>query len=300
MKIVLAVDASKGSMAVVDEVLTREWPQDARFEVVTVADTAHLPSTPAITEEVLRMAGGVARAATIRLTEQGLSAVAHVIAGDPKTKILSHLADGAADWVFVGAHSVAIERLLAGSVANALLRHASCPVAVIRPSMWRTDDRPGKRILLSTDGSEGAEAAARTVANRKWPEGTKVRLLSAVELTTTLAQAFEPPFLATEVMQEAREQAMLRAQNAMGIARGIINGANLDVSESISVLAEKPAHIILQEAERWGADLIVVGSHGRRGWNRWWLGSVSEAVANHARCSVEVVRPHTAEPPLET
>jgi nucleotide-binding universal stress UspA family protein len=63
-----------------------------------------------------------------------------------------------------------------------------------------------------------------------------------------------------------------------------------NVSQSISVLLERPAKIILDEADQWDPDLIVVGSHGRHGVGRFLLGSVSEAVAMHAHCSVEVVR----------
>jgi nucleotide-binding universal stress UspA family protein len=48
--------------------------------------------------------------------------------------------------------------------------------------------------------------------------------------------------------------------------------------------------VILDEAESWGADLIVVGSHGYRAWERFLLGSVSQSVVSHAKCSVEVVR----------
>ena len=51
-----------------------------------------------------------------------------------------------------------------------------------------------------------------------------------------------------------------------------------------------PKQIILDEAEGWGADLIVVGSHGRGLMGRFLLGSVSQAVALNARCSVEIVR----------
>ncbi|HKG22127.1 MAG TPA: universal stress protein, partial [Blastocatellia bacterium] len=51
-----------------------------------------------------------------------------------------------------------------------------------------------------------------------------------------------------------------------------------------------PRYLITDEAERWGADLIVVGSHGYQGLTRLLLGSVSQAVASHAKCSVEIVR----------
>jgi nucleotide-binding universal stress UspA family protein len=55
--------------------------------------------------------------------------------------------------------------------------------------------------------------------------------------------------------------------------------------------------VIVEEAERWGADLIVMGSRGLGAWNRLLLGSVSSAVVHHAKCSVEIVRkPQTKEP----
>jgi nucleotide-binding universal stress UspA family protein len=55
-------------------------------------------------------------------------------------------------------------------------------------------------------------------------------------------------------------------------------------------LSGDPKAVILDEAGQWGADLIVVGSHGWRGIDRLMMGSVSESVAMHAHCSVEVIR----------
>jgi len=55
--------------------------------------------------------------------------------------------------------------------------------------------------------------------------------------------------------------------------------------------ASKPA--ITEEADRWQADLIVLGSHGYGAWHRFLLGWVSQVVVSHAKCSVEVVRSHT-------
>jgi len=65
-------------------------------------------------------------------------------------------------------------------------------------------------------------------------------------------------------------------------------GQSANVTEQI--LLGPPQAAILEEAERWKADLIVVGSHGYGTWHRLVLGSVSQAVVLHAKCSVEVVR----------
>jgi nucleotide-binding universal stress UspA family protein len=62
------------------------------------------------------------------------------------------------------------------------------------------------------------------------------------------------------------------------------------ISLDAGLVPGSPRSAILDEAERWGADLIVLGSHGYRGWQRFLLGSVSQAVVSHAKCSVEVVR----------
>jgi nucleotide-binding universal stress UspA family protein len=59
---------------------------------------------------------------------------------------------------------------------------------------------------------------------------------------------------------------------------------------STEIVRGHPKHAIIDEAEAWDADLIVVGSHGYRGLTKLWLGSVSQAVASHAKCSVEIVR----------
>jgi nucleotide-binding universal stress UspA family protein len=65
-------------------------------------------------------------------------------------------------------------------------------------------------------------------------------------------------------------------------------GPDLEVEgECVTGTAKR---VIIDEAEKWKADLIVVGSHGYPAWERLLLGSVSQAVVSHAKCSVEVVR----------
>ena len=83
---------------------------------------------------------------------------------------------------------------------------------------------------------------------------------------------------------------MKRAQNAVAAAVEILSKTFPKVSESVSVLLSGPKTVIIEGADQSHADLIVLGSHGHRGIERFLLGSVSEGVALHAHCSVEVIR----------
>ena len=99
-----------------------------------------------------------------------------------------------------------------------------------------------------------------------------------------------PPYLNAHAMENLRAEAMRRSEQALASAEQVITGAGLPESSTVAVPTATPQELILKEAADWGADLIVLGSHGRRGLNRFLLGSVSEAVASHAPCSVEVIR----------
>jgi nucleotide-binding universal stress UspA family protein len=116
-------------------------------------------------------------------------------------------------------------------------------------------------------------------------------VLSVVELSIGAAQAWlEPPYVDSQQLEAQRAEAMQRAQNAVAAAVQILSKTFPSVTESISVLVDGPKAVIADQADQTGADLIVVGSHGHRGIERFMLGSVSEGVALHAHCSVEVIR----------
>ena len=95
-----------------------------------------------------------------------------------------------------------------------------------------------------------------------------------------------PASLLEDVMNEARG----RAQEAAADARRILLASGLKLSQSETMPIGDPPITILNQATEWGADLIVLGSHGWRGIDRMLMGSVSESVALHAHCSVEVIR----------
>jgi nucleotide-binding universal stress UspA family protein len=148
------------------------------------------------------------------------------------------------------------------------------------------------KILLAVDGSACSDEAVREVARRPWPAGSAVKVLSVVELPlvpTTETWALPDSYYA-QLEQAGREQARAALDRAVEQLRA---GQGLEITTEI--IEGQAKEIILSEAEVWGADLIVLGSHGYRGWQRFLLGSVSQAVASHAKCSVEIVRGRQAE-----
>jgi nucleotide-binding universal stress UspA family protein len=93
--------------------------------------------------------------------------------------------------------------------------------------------------------------------------------------------------LPVDYLEKAEEEAR---QQAIAITEKAVARLGPVVKVHSEVLNGPPTHAILDEAQRWDADLIVMGSHGRRGLTRLLLGSVSQAVASQAPCSVEIVR----------
>jgi len=151
------------------------------------------------------------------------------------------------------------------------------------------------KILLAVDGSECGDAAVRQVASSPWPGGCEVRVISAMEPPALMAmpETWGPPADYYDMLEKAAEG---RARQAVDRASRDLQAAGGALRVTAEVIRGLPKEAILQEAERWGADLIVLGSHGYRGIKRLWLGSVSQAVAANAHCSVLIVRRPDLEP----
>jgi nucleotide-binding universal stress UspA family protein len=153
------------------------------------------------------------------------------------------------------------------------------------------------KILLAIDDSKFSEAAVQSVIDRAAKEGAEVRVLHVVEppsmpLEFVVSAAGEMagymPKLGPEWEAESKRAETLVATIAAELrAKGM---------QATSVVEQgDPKSKIIEHAMQWHADLIVLGSHGRTGLDRFLLGSVSEAVARHAPCSVEIVKvPHAA------
>jgi nucleotide-binding universal stress UspA family protein len=141
------------------------------------------------------------------------------------------------------------------------------------------------RVLLAIDGSKFSEAATQAVIRQSQPQGTEVKVLHVVDLALLIPTSYAAGFRAESLKNG--EELVRQAEQALSKAGYKVQTA---VEEG------DPKSRIVEDAANWKADLIVIGSHGRRGVDRFLMGSVSEAVARHAPCSVQIVRIATETP----
>lgn len=141
------------------------------------------------------------------------------------------------------------------------------------------------KILLAVDGSPCSDIAIAEVARLPLPT-------EAVVHVVTVDGPVEPSLLRgvptafDEIVRQQRADAARRLNGAVGTLQGLAPGLTV----LPKLLEGHPKDAIVGEAERWGADLIVVGSHGYGPIRRFFLGSVSLFVAHHAPCSVLIAR----------
>lgn len=144
------------------------------------------------------------------------------------------------------------------------------------------------KILVATDGSEYSSYAVKEFC-RLFPERSdlQIKVVSAYEEQYVLAA--EPFSVPAEYYQQMVDTEKTQAGHFAASAAEIIRECDGDLDLTIKIMKGPPEKEIVELAEEWGADLIVVGSHGR-GFIGRMIGSVSDAVVHHAPCSVLVIR----------
>lgn len=144
------------------------------------------------------------------------------------------------------------------------------------------------RILIGVDGSPYSDAALDEVSQRTWPKGSEMLVLHAFELP--LVPTPEVWALPADYYERLDKACRRNADEILEAAVAKLSALGNEVSVKSKCVPGSAKSAILDEATSWKPDLIVVGSHGYPTWERLLLGSVSQAVVSHAKCSVEVVR----------
>ncbi len=141
------------------------------------------------------------------------------------------------------------------------------------------------RILLAIEDAKYAEAAVHALVRQIRPEGAEVCVFHVVAPLIIIPYGYMGQVETLEAAQEVRrKEGKELAEHAAQQLRVAGFQVHLLLGDG------DPKTAILDKAQEWNTDVIFMGSHGRRGIERFLIGSVSEAVLRHARCSVEVVR----------
>jgi nucleotide-binding universal stress UspA family protein len=294
MKVLITVDEMSSDNVCIRAAVDRPWPAGTLFCLLHVFNPYPFTAAPIIQ---LRLKDRVVQnleAAIKPLRNAGWDSITEIIAGSARRDINRFAKEWGADLILVGCNDVGdFGRLLLGSTARSVVRHAPCSVEVVRPHRERAQDAgrdTGMRILVATDGSDCSVAALHSVANRPWPEESVAKIISVPEFILFK----DPSFLEKHEAKDLGQASIDDAKSCVTAGAKILSGSALRFSSDVPTFEERPYRVILYEAESWQTDLIVVGSHGRSGFDRVVMGSVSEAVALHATCSVEVIRPKDA------
>ncbi len=142
------------------------------------------------------------------------------------------------------------------------------------------------KIVLGMDDSPHSEAAIEFLKQMPWPKGTRVRVVSAVRPPVgAYTEAYVP---ATPVPAEVTQQEVEYHRALAARVEQELRGSGF--ATEARVLPGDPREVLIAEAKDAGADLIVVGSHGRTGLKKLLLGSVASHVVTHAPCCVMVVK----------
>ncbi len=144
------------------------------------------------------------------------------------------------------------------------------------------------KVLIAIDDSQCSTAALDSVAGRVWAPSAEFRLITVLE--PIIAMYGYAGAYAINSVTEAERELTERSQNLIGAKVSQLKAVFKNDSVSGEILWGDPANSIIDDAKTWGADLLVVGDHGRRGMQRFLQGSVSEKVASHAECSVEIIK----------
>lgn len=141
------------------------------------------------------------------------------------------------------------------------------------------------KVLLAIDDSKFSEAATQAVIQQMWPDRTDVLVLHVVEPLLLIPYEYIGD---VTTLQAAQKEALKKGKELVVCAKEQLEKAGFKAQTAVK--EGDPKSTILDYATHTSVGIVVVGSHGRKGLDRFLIGSVAESVARHAGCSVWIVR----------
>lgn len=270
----------------------------------------YLAQTPLLTESMIETYLDEANSylETIAKSDNlaGVNTKVEVMFGTPAQDIFAVVQSRRADLIVMSSHGrTGFTRWALGSVAHKVVHHSPVPVLVLRddaplPVEPHVEDARPLSALVALDGSPLAETAlepaAYLIAALAAPTGGALHLAQVLKLPST---TYDEDFVAKigkAMLDNAKTYLAAvkdRLQETLKDLKLSINWSvaiDADVADALIGMAEHGTEVKGAQGLR-GCDLIAMSTHGRGGWERWTMGSVTERVLNAARLPLLVVRP---------
>ena len=316
MRILIGYDGSESADAALDDLRRAGLPREVEALIVSVSEVMMPPSeigsdvvgAPLMSGRLSAVLAQVEAQAAQKLKEAqefaskagdrvrsyfpNWNVEARAIAGTPSTELINKADDWKADLVVVGSQGRSpIGRFILGSVSKKVVTDSLHSVRVARGAIDKDEGRP-PRVMIGVDGSPEAKQAIREVGMRVWPKGTEVRIVAVDDGTSPKRIARVLP-TAAAMIRDSNDEAFDPSRMMVEWAERELRAIGLQVS--VAIEKGDPQRVLIEEARKWDADSIFVGSRKFDGsFERFWLGSVSTALVTKAHCSVEVVRRTTS------
>lgn len=304
MKVLVGVDGSTGGFEAVREagrLLTAKHDQVGLYYAppeLRLRTSGADPRTTAekVRDALVRSVFDEARS----LLPESLSATVHEMVGTqhPRHGLIVAADEWRADMVAVGARGMGpMKRILLGSVSTSVVQTSTLPVLVVRQAAELPEDR-SLRVLLADDGSASSRRAGAWLNRLTWPAGTVGRVMHVVE---SLFAGELPAWLLEKARDEQTEEmarmwveeheaAKKTKYDELLAYRGELPTL---FQEAEPIIAEgHAADQIVATIESEHIDLVVLGTRGTGVWRRLLIGSTTDKVIKHAKCSVLIVPLH--------
>ena len=196
--------------------------------------------------------------------------------GKPARFLLDTASSLPADLIVVGTHDHSrVAELVLTSVSHRVLLHAMQPTLVVKGRA-----RPVRRVLIAIEGRPDSEKICDWLIRHPFRTPVEAMVLTAVPILPALAESPVTAFAgwSEEVVRQAEEYVRSCAQRLTPPL----------FTASSRVMKGEPAPVVSEASKDF--DLVVVGSHGREGLDRFLLGSVSHAIVHQVACPVLVIR----------
>ncbi|MHB9285598.1 universal stress protein [Halobacteriales archaeon Cl-PHB] len=283
-RILFPTDGSEGAETVFDHVLDLAEAHDATVYVLNVADTTRdsLSQIQGEVVDVLEREGAqIVDDAADRARRRNVDVRTDVVQGRPHEAILDNAIDRDVDLVVMPTQGRrGLERLLLGSTTERVLRRSDVPVLTVRP-----DDaavaHPYENVLVPTDGSDCAGAALSVGTDLATSEGAGLHLLSVVDVASLGAD------VRSDIQLDSLEKS---AESILDSAEATATEAGVASVERTLEYGTSVHEAILNYVEDNDVDVVVVGTHGRTGFDRYLLGSVAESLLRTSPVPVLTVR----------